>query len=76
MTTIPQNCDNSMLFCQRMLILLPLEAKLKQCKELLKEKGQQFRKSMYARGSDSLENDKHINFYFVRQQTDKSKYRN
>ena len=64
MTTIPQNCDNSMLFCQRKLILLPLEAKLKQCKELLKKKEQQFRKSMYARGFDNLEKDNHINFRF------------
>ena len=64
MTTIPQNCDNSMLFCQRMLILLPLEAKLKQCKELLKEKGQQFRKSMYARRLHGLYKNKFITFCF------------
>ena len=64
MTTITANCDNSMLFCQRKLILLPLGAKLKQCKELLKLKEQQFRKSMNARRLDSLENDKHIKFYF------------
>ena len=71
MTTILRNCDNSMLFCQRKLIFWPLEARLKQCIELLEEKEQQFRKSMYARGFDNLENDNHIDF-----RCHKSKYRN